>query len=166
MNPKCLHIWPRGSYMMIALPNQDCSWTVTLFMPFEMFEQLTTPDKLIKFFETNYPDSLPLIGKERLVKDYFATKPSGLVTIKVSYSIQRETCFICLTFRCVKCYPYQAGKAVIMGDAAHAMCPFYGQGMNAVSLLATHFRKINPNDNKEGEKICRVSKTALFLTIS
>lgn len=83
MNPKCLHIWPRGSFMMIALPNQDASWTVTLFMPHEKFEQLTTPEKLIAFFQTHYPDSLPLIGKERLVKDYFATKPSGLISVKV-----------------------------------------------------------------------------------
>lgn len=88
MNPKCLHIWPRGSYMMIALPNQDCSWTVTLFMPCEKFEQLTTPEKLIQFFQENYPDSLPLIGKDRLIKDFFATKPSGLISIKVRRKIQ------------------------------------------------------------------------------
>ncbi len=71
--------------MMIALPNQDCSWTVTLFMPFDMFEQLSNSEKLITFFETNFPDSIKLIGRERLVRDFFATKPSGLVSIKVSY---------------------------------------------------------------------------------
>ena len=69
--------------MMIALPNQDRSWTVTLFMPFEKFEQLTTPENLINFFESHYPDALPLIGKQRLIKDYFATKPSGLISVKV-----------------------------------------------------------------------------------
>lgn len=74
--------------MMIALPNQDCSWTVTLFMPVEMFEALTTPEKLIQFFQSNYPDSLPLIGKDRLIKDFFATKPSGLISIKVSRKIK------------------------------------------------------------------------------
>lgn len=95
---------------MIALPNQDCSWTVTLFMPFEMFEQLTTPEKLIKFFETYYPDSLPLIGRERLVKDYFATKPSGLVSIKVSYSIQEKCLFFVLLCHSLSVTHIKPGK--------------------------------------------------------
>lgn len=86
MNPRRLHIWPRGAFMMIALPNQDRSWTVTLFMPANIFESLNTPDKLIQFFQTHYPDSLPLIGRERLIRDFFATKPSALVSIKVRYS--------------------------------------------------------------------------------
>ena len=69
--------------MMIALPNQDASWTVTLFMPHDKFEALTTPEKLLAFFKTHYPDAIPLIGKDRLVKDFFATKPSGLICVKV-----------------------------------------------------------------------------------
>lgn len=85
MNPRRLHIWPRGSFMMIALPNQDHSWTVTLFMPANIFAQLDTPSALIKFFQTHYPDAVPLIGKERLVRDFFATRPSPLVSIKVSF---------------------------------------------------------------------------------
>lgn len=58
-----LHIWPRHTFMMIALPNQDKTYTVTLFMPFKMFEQLDTPEKLVDFFEENFADALPLIGK-------------------------------------------------------------------------------------------------------
>lgn len=58
-----LHIWPRGEFMMIALPNQDMSYTVTLFMPFEKFEALTTADKILEFFGTYFPDAVPLIGK-------------------------------------------------------------------------------------------------------
>lgn len=53
MPPNYLHIWPRGNYMMIALPNQDKSWTVTLFMPFEIFHGLSTPEKLIDFFQVS-----------------------------------------------------------------------------------------------------------------
>ncbi|XP_071438692.1 kynurenine 3-monooxygenase isoform X2 [Hetaerina americana] len=112
MEANYLHIWPRGNFMMIALPNQDCSWTVTLFMPFEQFKSLDTPQKLLDFFNHFYPDAVPLIGEDRLVKDFFESKPSPLVS--------------------VKCKPYHVGSsAIIIGDAAHAMVPFYGQGMNA-----------------------------------
>lgn len=85
MDPRHLHIWPRGTFMMIALPNQDHSWTVTLFMPTENFAMLDSPSALIKFFQTHYPDALPLIGKERLVRDFFATRPSPLICVKVNF---------------------------------------------------------------------------------
>ncbi|XP_054266650.1 kynurenine 3-monooxygenase [Macrosteles quadrilineatus] len=111
MKPNYLHIWPRGSFMMIALPNQDHSWTVTLFMPFPQFAALDTPARLLNFFQKHFPDSIPLIGKDKLVKDFFAATASHLVS--------------------VKCEPYNLGSsAVLIGDAAHAMVPFYGQGMN------------------------------------
>ncbi|KAF9420868.1 hypothetical protein HW555_003054 [Spodoptera exigua] len=97
-----LHIWPRGEFMMIALPNQDCSWTVTLFMPFTKFKNLDTEEKLLAFFEKYFPDSIPLIGKKKLVEDFFAVSPSPLVA--------------------VKCRPYHVeDKALIIGDAAHAV---------------------------------------------
>lgn len=98
--------------MMIALPNQDRTWTVTLFMPFENFSNIKSSEDLLKFFETFFPDSIPLIGEERLIKDFFKVKPQHLIT--------------------VKCKPYHiSSKVLLIGDAGHAVVPFYGQGMNA-----------------------------------
>ena len=103
-----LHIWPRGQFMMIALPNQDKSFTVTLFMPTKEFDSITDQESLLAFFRQYFPDAIRFIGQERLGKDYFATKPAALVS--------------------VKCNPYHWNdKVLIMGDAAHAMVPFYGQ---------------------------------------
>lgn len=80
-------------------------------MPFEMFYAIKTEDDLMKFFYEKFPDSVELIGEDTLKKTYFSSKPLPMIS--------------------VKCSPYNVGgKAVIMGDAAHAMVPFYGQGMN------------------------------------
>ncbi|XP_055320531.1 kynurenine 3-monooxygenase isoform X2 [Sitodiplosis mosellana] len=107
-----LHIWPRGKFMMIALPNQDKSWTVTLFMPFSNFDAIKTIDELLAFFTENFPDAIDLIGEKRLIDDFFRATPQYLVSIK--------------------CRPtYIDPNVLLMGDAAHAMVPFYGQGMNA-----------------------------------
>lgn len=71
--------------MMIALPNQDRSWTVTLFMPFAHFSALDSPTRLLEFFELHFSDALPLIGREKLINDYFSNSASHLLTVKVNF---------------------------------------------------------------------------------
>ncbi|CAH0558601.1 unnamed protein product [Brassicogethes aeneus] len=133
MKSNHLHIWPRGEFMMIALPNKDNSWTVTLFMPFKMFESIKTEADLLNFFSKTFSDSIELIGSKELITDYFKKKPSSLIS--------------------VKCSPYHyKNKFLLLGDAAHAIVPFYGQGMNAGFEDCTILDNIL-NENKDNFKL-------------
>jgi kynurenine 3-monooxygenase len=85
MSGNHLHIWPRGDFMMIALPNDDNTFTGNLFAPFKTLEALDTPEHLLQFYRDNFPDGLRLIGEEKLVKDFFQTSPKTLLSIKVDY---------------------------------------------------------------------------------
>lgn len=108
-----LHIWPRGNFMLIALPNLDGSYTCTLFSPFEgedSFKELNTPKKVTTFFNKVFKDFAPLIPD---LVDQFFNNPTASLGI-------------------FKCYPWHIkGHCVLIGDSAHATVPFYGQGMNA-----------------------------------
>jgi len=109
-----LHIWPRGDFMLIALPNLDASFTVTLFLSHNEgdynFNNLTTPEIVTEFFNKEFPDALQLMPN--LIEDFFENPTSALGT--------------------VKCSPWHyKANTLLMGDAAHAIVPFYGQGMNA-----------------------------------
>ncbi|TCJ17476.1 FAD-dependent monooxygenase [Flaviaesturariibacter flavus] len=113
LEKNALHIWPRGNYMLIALPNLDGSFTGTLFFPFEgetSFERLKTEADVEAFFRQTFPDLVPLVPD--LARQFFHNPTSSLVT--------------------VKCFPWVRGDHfALIGDAAHAIVPFFGQGMNA-----------------------------------
>jgi kynurenine 3-monooxygenase len=112
MDKNALHIWPRESFMMIALPNPDGSFTCTLFYPFDgahSFAALRSENQVKSFFKTNFPDAVALMPE--LIQDYGENPTSSLVT--------------------VKCFPWTRKNTLLIGDAAHAIVPFYGQGMNA-----------------------------------
>lgn len=112
LDKHALHIWPRGGYMLIALPNLDGTFTVTLFFPKKgnpSFEQLNNKQAVEEFFKSVFPDTLSLLP--HLAEDFFNNPTGSLVT--------------------VKCSPWSFDKKLILiGDAAHAIVPFYGQGMN------------------------------------
>ena len=129
MEPNALHIWPRGGFMMIALPNQDGSFTCTLFWALEgpnSFANLKTGEDVIRFFGEHYPDAVPLMPT--LAHDFFLNPTGSLVT--------------------VRCYPWHlSDRVVLVGDAAHAIVPFYGQGANAAfedCVVLAQFLKANP----------------------
>lgn len=113
MEPNALHIWPRGDFMMIALPNADRSFTCTLFWPYDGphgFNRLTNERDVLAYFQEQFPDAVPLIPD--LASAYLNNAVGSLVT--------------------VRCQPWHVGRqAVLIGDACHAVVPFLGQGMNA-----------------------------------
>ena len=132
--PNYLHIWPQDESMFIALPNLDKTFTSTLFLTREGFEKLDASGKVVEYFDEKFPGVVPdLITEDDLRKQYTSNQHLPLISIK--------------------CTPYHYEDCgVIVGDAAHAMVPFYGQGMNAgledVRVLFDFIDK-HPNDRSK-----------------
>lgn len=112
LEKNALHIWPRGRFMLIALPNDDGSFTCTLFMPHEgddnAFDKVNTKEEVDNFFKNTFPDFYQMMPD---IADAWEDHPLSSLAI-------------------MRCYPWHHGKTALMGDSAHATVPFYGQGMN------------------------------------
>ena len=134
LEKNALHIWPRGRFMLIALPNEDGSFTCTLFMPStgeNSFEQLTSKDAVDQFFKTTFPDFYELMPN---VGNAWEDHPLSSLAI-------------------VRCYPWTSGKVALMGDAAHATVPFYGQGMNSGMEDCTVMWELMQKHNEDWTKV-------------
>ncbi len=130
-----LHIWPRGRFMLIALPNEDGSFTCTLFMPHEKheysFDKINTDEEVENFFKEVFPDFYNLMPN---IADVWEDHPLSSLAI-------------------VRCYPWTSGKVALMGDAAHATVPFYGQGMNAGFEDCTAMWELMQKHNEDWPKV-------------
>lgn len=134
-----LHIWPRGSFMLIALPNLDGSFTCTLFLAYDYslggensFEFLQAREKVLRFFNSQFHDAADLMPE--LLKDFFGNPTGNLIT--------------------VKCFPWAVeGKTVLLGDSAHAIVPFFGQGMNAAFEDCTYINGCIDKFGLDWEKV-------------
>ena len=142
LEANALHIWPRGKYMLIALPNIDGTFACILFLPFEgqdSFAQLTSPPMLREFFQSRFPDASALMPQ---LEENFFTNPTGAMVT-------------------VKCSPWHAGdRALLLGDAAHAIVPFFGQGINCGFEDCTIFLELLDRHGPEWERIFREFEAA------
>ncbi len=160
METHALHIWPRGTFMLIALPNIDGTFGCILFLPFEgdiSFAALDSEEKVHDFFKSQFPDALELMPD--LIENFFANPTGAMVTIK--------------------CSPWHVdGKALLVGDAAHAIVPFFGQGMNCAFEDCTYLlelmdrlriglgRRCSPNSRRRARPIPTPSPTLRLRTSS
>lgn len=144
LDKNALHIWPRGRFMLIALANEDGSFTCTLFMPFDgeenSFNQLKTPQQVDAFFQKTFPDFYEMMPE---VGESWGDHPLSSLAL-------------------MRSYPWHHGKAALMGDAAHATVPFYGQGMNGgfedCTVMWEIMQKHNENWKATFEEYSRVRK--------
>ncbi len=139
-----LHIWPRKTYMLIALPNLDGSFTCTFFFPHkgeESFESLSTKEKVRDFFVQHFPDAVSLMPE--FEEAYFENPTGSMVTVKGS--------------------PWHVeGKALLLGDAAHAIVPFFGQGMNCAFEDCSHLNRLLQRQMSYGRSPDRVDWNEVF----